>query len=136
MMFNKDLILLILEGKKTMTSRDKALYVEGDITNLMANKDYSKETGLYIRITKVYQKTLEDFTSTEAHKEGFQTLGEFHRYWIENIEPWNPKKTVWVHEFETIRKDKPEPETKQELFYGNTQYEKEQLLDEDDSDDL
>jgi uncharacterized protein YqfB (UPF0267 family) len=35
MMFNKVLIDLILQGKKTMTSRDK-LYEVGEVTNLMA----------------------------------------------------------------------------------------------------
>jgi hypothetical protein len=34
MLFTKDLIEKILEGKKTMTSRSKRLYNVGDITNL------------------------------------------------------------------------------------------------------
>jgi uncharacterized protein YqfB (UPF0267 family) len=65
MMFKKDLIDLILAGKKTLTSRDKKLYEVGEVTNLMANKDYSKISGKYIKITKVYQKALGTFTDIE-----------------------------------------------------------------------
>lgn len=50
MMFTTFLINLILEGKKTMTSRDKPLNEVGDVTNLMANRDYSKISGKYINI--------------------------------------------------------------------------------------
>jgi len=99
-MFKKYLIDLILAGKKTMTSRSKQLYKAGDVTNLMANRDYSKETGKYIKITKVYQKALANFTNVDAHKEGFQNLQSFQQYWIKHIDPWNPIQVVWVHEFE------------------------------------
>lgn len=99
MMFKKDLIDLILAGKKTMTSRDKKLYEVGKVTNLMANKDYSKISGKYIKITRVYQKALGKFTDLEAQKEGFKNLEEFRRYWEKNIGVWNPKQKVWIHEF-------------------------------------
>ena len=74
MMFKKDLIDLILTGKKTMTSRDKKLYEVGEVTNLMANKDYSKISGKYIKIVKVYQKALGKFSDIDAQKEGFEQL--------------------------------------------------------------
>ena len=104
MMFNKDLIDLILAGKKTMTSREKRQFREGDITNLMANKDYSKISGKYIKITKVYQKPLNEFTDPDANKEGFDNLSEFKQYWEDNIGEWNNSITVWVHEFQLITK--------------------------------
>jgi len=105
MLFKKYLIDLILAGKKTMTSRSKPLYKPGDITNLMANKDYSKTSGKYIQITEVYQKTLADFTNLDAQKEGFQNLQSFQQYWIKNIGPWNPQTKVWVHQFEVVLKE-------------------------------
>jgi hypothetical protein len=100
MMFKKDLIDLILAGKKTMTSRDKKLYEVGEITNLMANKDYSKISRKCIKITKVYQKALGTFTDIEAQKEGFKDLADFIAYWKKNIGVWNSNKVVWIHEFE------------------------------------
>jgi hypothetical protein len=105
MMFNKDPIDKILAGKKTMTSRDKKLYDVGETTNLMANRDYSKLSGKYIKFTKVYQKKLGDFTGVDANKEGFNSLNEFIDYWNRNLEPknsWNPNIVVWVHEFAVI----------------------------------
>jgi hypothetical protein len=98
-MLKKDLIGLILAGKKTMTSRDKKLYDVGEITNLMANKDYSKISGKYIKITKVYQKALGTFTDIEAQKEGFKNLDGFIAYWKKNIGVWNSNKVIWIHEF-------------------------------------
>lgn len=68
MLFKKDLINLILEGKKTMTSRDKPLNKVGNATNLMANRDYSKISVKYIKITKVYKKALKEFTDSDANK--------------------------------------------------------------------
>jgi hypothetical protein len=95
-MFKKDLIDLILAGKKTMTSRDKKLCDVGEITNLMANKDYSKIAGKYIKITKVYQKALGTFTDIEAQKEGFKNLADFIAYWKKNIGVWNSNKVIWI----------------------------------------
>jgi hypothetical protein len=102
MMFKKDLIHKILTGSKTMTSRSKPLYKEGKVTNLMANKDYSKLTGKHIRITKVYQKELNKFIDEDSRKEGFNSLSEFKSYWENNIGPWAPNTIVWVHEFELV----------------------------------
>ncbi len=72
MMFNKILIDLILQGKKTMTSRDKPQYEVGEVTNLMANRDYSKTSGKYIKITKVYQKSLAEFSDIDAKQRRIQ----------------------------------------------------------------
>ncbi len=101
-MFKKYLIDSILEGKKTMTSRSKQLYSIGDVTNLMANKDYSKNSGKYIKITKVNQKAIGKFSDIDAKKEGFNNLVEFKKYWEKNIGAWIPTKRVCVHEFEVV----------------------------------
>jgi hypothetical protein len=66
----------------------------------MASKDYSKVTGKYIKITRVYEKILGKFTDEDAMKEGFENLFEFKRYWEKNIVFWTPRTVVWVHEFD------------------------------------
>ena len=104
MMLKKYLIDLILEGRKSITSRAKQLYKPGDITNLMANRDYSKITGKYLKITKVYQKSLGDFTYSDAQKEGFDNLQSFKDSWTKNIGVWSNDIVVWVHEFEVFEK--------------------------------
>ena len=88
-----------------MTSRQKKLCEVGDVTNLMANKDYSKLTGKYLRITKVYRKFLGEFTVDNSLKEGFSSLGEFKAYWEKNIGPWDPTQLLWIHEFEIELKE-------------------------------
>ena len=66
----------------------------------MANKDYSKISGKYIKITEVYQKALGTFTDIEAQKEGFRNLADFIAYWKKkNIGVWDSSKVVWMHEF-------------------------------------
>jgi hypothetical protein len=102
MLFKKDLIDLIFKGKKSMTSRDKPLNKVGEVTNLMANRDYSKISGKSIKITKVYEKALSEFTDSDANKDGFENLTEFKRYWKKNIGDWTPSTVVWEHEFEIV----------------------------------
>jgi hypothetical protein len=107
-MFKKVFIEKIMQGKKTMTSRSEPRYKAGEVTNLMANKDYSKISGKSIKITAVYPKTLGTFTDNEAKKEGFENLAEFKAYWEKNrkkLGEWTPNKEVWVHEFELVTKD-------------------------------
>ena len=107
MLFKKELIDKILKGKKTMTSRRKKLCEEGDVTNLMANKDFSKITGKYLKITRVYQKILGKFSDEDSKREGFENLYELKRYWEKNIGFWTPSTVVWVHEFEILNIPKP-----------------------------
>lgn len=105
MLFKKDLIDLILAGKKTITSRQKKLCKVDDVTNMMANRDYSKITGKYLQITKVYRKFLGEFSVEDAYKEGFEGLGEFRSYWEKNIGVWDPTQLLWVHEFGILLKE-------------------------------
>jgi hypothetical protein len=56
MMFNKILIDLILQAKKTRTSRDKPQYEVGEVTKLMANIDYSKSLENTLRYRRSIQR--------------------------------------------------------------------------------
>ncbi len=105
MLFNKELIDKVLDVKKTMTSRCKQICEVREVTNLMANRDFSKISGKYIKITAVYQKALGEFTDGDGKKEGFENLVEFKAYLKKNskkLGEWNPDKVVWVHEFEVL----------------------------------
>ena len=76
MMFNRDMIEKILSGKKTSTIRSKIQYETGDITNLMANKNFSKITGKNIEITRVYPIKLGKIDDAIAQKDGFKDVDE------------------------------------------------------------
>jgi len=97
MMFDNYLIDQILVGRKTQTSRTKR-YEVGRIENLMSNYNYSKLTGNFIKITKVYQKRLGAFTNQDAKKEGFSDLQEFIDYVNKQGKKlgfsWNPNQVV------------------------------------------
>jgi len=55
----------------------------------------------------MYKQRLGDISPDEVRKEGFNTLDEFKKEWIEIYGEWNPDKDVWVVEFEAV-KDKSE----------------------------
>jgi len=105
MLFSKELINLILAGKKTMTSRDKPQFQVGDLTILMANKDYSKISGKCIKFTKIYSKLIGAFNEKDAHKEGFATLVDLKEYWKKNVGQWKDETIIYIHEFELIDYD-------------------------------
>ena len=105
MMINKDLIKKILVGKKTWTCGDKPISKVGRKENLMANKDYSKISGKYLSMKRIFPKTLGSFTDKEAQKEGFQDLADFRNYWNKHekkLGQWENERKVWVHEFEVV----------------------------------
>jgi len=71
----------------------------------MANRDYSKRTGKYIKITNVYPLKLRDINDSIAQKDGFNNAKELKEFWVKKLSSWNPSPVVYVHEFDAIEKD-------------------------------
>jgi len=99
MMFKRELLDLVVAGKKTQTRRlhknplkEKQKYV--------IKKNWYENTEHYIRITKVYPQKLCDVSEEEARKEGFSSLEEFRDAWIRINGSWEPEMIVTVYEFE------------------------------------
>ena len=99
MMFKKDLLEMVLSGRKTQTRRrhknplkEKQKYV--------VKKNWYNNTEYYIRITRVYPQKLGDVSEEEAHKEGFSGLDKFRDAWIRINGSWDPDMVVTVYEFE------------------------------------
>ena len=99
MMFKKDLLDMVLSGRKTQTRRlhKHALKVG---RTYKVNKNYFETTGEYIRITKVFPQKLINITQEEIIKEGFSNLEEFREAWIRINGNWDPNMVVTVYEFE------------------------------------
>jgi len=98
-MFKKDLLDLVLSGRKTQTRRrHKNPLKEGRIYAVKRN--WLEATGEYIRITKVYPQKLGDVSEEEAIKEGFSGLDKFREAWIRINGNWDPEMEVTVYEFE------------------------------------
>jgi len=99
MMFKRELLDLVISGKKTQTRRrhknplkEKQKYV--------IKRNWYKNTEQYIQITKVYPQKLGDVSEEEAKKEGFSSLDEFRDAWIRINGSWDPEMVVTVYEFE------------------------------------
>jgi len=99
MMFKRELLDLVISGKKTQTRRlHRRVLREGRIYAL--KRSWIESTGDYIKITKVTHQKLGDVSEEEAHKEGFSGLEEFRNAWISINGRWEPEMIVTVYEFE------------------------------------
>ena len=99
MMFKRELLDLVIQGKKTQTRRrHKNLLKEKQ--KYVIKKNWYKNTEHYIRITKVYSQKLGDVSEEEAHKEGFSSIEEFRDAWIKINGSWDSDIVVTVYEFE------------------------------------
>uniref|UniRef100_A0A6M3M9Q3 Putative ASCH domain-containing protein n=1 Tax=viral metagenome TaxID=1070528 RepID=A0A6M3M9Q3_9ZZZZ len=98
-MFKRNLLELVLSGLKTQTRRlHKHTLKEGQIYTL--KKNWYKNTGEYIKITRVAHQRLGDITKDEAEKEGFRSIEEFRQAWIRINGSWDPDMEVVVYDFE------------------------------------
>jgi hypothetical protein len=99
MMFKKDLLEMVLSGRKTQTRRlHKNLLKEKQ--KYVVKRNWYKNTEYYIQIKKVYPQKLGDVSEEEAIKEGFSGLDKFREAWIRINGSWNPEMVVTVYEFE------------------------------------
>lgn len=99
MMFKKELLDLVLSGRKTQTRRlHSRLLRVGHIYAIQVSRVES--TGYYIKITNVYQQRLGDVSEDEAAKEGFDNLEEFKETWIRISGSWDSEMKVVVYDFE------------------------------------
>ena len=102
MIFKKDLLEMVLSGRKTQTRRrHKNPLRKGSIYAVKRN--WLETTGEYIRITKVYPQKLSDVSEEEARKEGFSGLDKFRDAWIRINGSWDPDMVVTVYEFELAK---------------------------------
>ncbi|MCD6479840.1 ASCH domain-containing protein [Candidatus Bathyarchaeota archaeon] len=52
-----------------------------------------------VRILNIYPQRLGDVTEEDAHREGFQSLGEFRKAWLDIYHSWDDEQQIWVIEF-------------------------------------
>ena len=98
-MFNKDLLEMVLSGRKTQTRR-RHKHLLKEKQKYVVKRNWYKNTEYYIQIKKVYPQKLGDVSEEEAIKEGFSGLDEFRDVWIRINGSWDPEMVVTVYEFE------------------------------------
>ena len=98
--FRKDLIKLILEGKKTVTRRRRRYKLKAGDVVAVKRSYFTKDVECYIRVTRVYFQKLKEMTDDDARKEGISDLNEFKKLWAEIYGYWDEEEEVEVIEFE------------------------------------
>ena len=98
MMFKKQHINMILEGLKTQTRRKgKMRYSVGKVYGIRCRLyDRSKH---FILITRRFRERLGNISEADAQKEGYGSIANFKKVWIEINGSWNPKEIVTAYEF-------------------------------------
>lgn len=97
-LFKKEHIEKILNGEKTQTRRTgKRQYRVGRRYRLQ--RSWFEWTDIKILITRRFRQKLGEISPEDVKKEGYNTLEEFRRAWIEINGNWNPEQVVNVYEF-------------------------------------
>jgi hypothetical protein len=102
-LFKKDLIALILSDQKTQTRRIHKHGWEVGRTYKIKKCYYDKGQGA-ILITRKFKQQLSKISEEDAEKEGFATLEEFKKRWMEINGSWNPEQIVIAYEFQLVKK--------------------------------
>jgi hypothetical protein len=91
--FRSDMIGLILEGKKTCTTRTRKYGREGDTFSIGSN--------VFV-ITEVKKMRLIDIVNTLYEEEGFTSPVEFKEYLSKVGIPMDEYAILWVHKFKRM----------------------------------
>ena len=110
MIFTKQNLELIREGKKTETRRIwKKPHVKVGKNYQCRTSRYAKtpEDSPYIKITAMRKERLGEITEDAVRKEGFKPDGtqleKFWALWVKLHGSWNPDQEVYVVDFEVVK---------------------------------
>ena len=106
MIFQPELVELILAGRKTQTRRLAGI----NDCRYQVGRDYAVQPGrgkkgvARVLVTAVRRETEGDISLADARAEGFKNRTEFRRYWTALYgRPSVPGRRVWVISFELVR---------------------------------
>ena len=102
-LFKRDLLVLILSGRKTQTHRTHSY--EWRVGRCYAIRDrwFDKSKG-HIIITRKFKQQLGDISQADVKKEGYDSLEEFKQIWKDINGSWNPEQIVTAYEFKLYSK--------------------------------
>jgi hypothetical protein len=99
--FTRKHLQKILEGQKTQTRRThKYGWQVGRVYGLRDRWFQKAEN--HILITRKFRQKLGAISIEDVQKEGYRTLEEFKRAWIEINRSWDPDKVIIVYEFRLV----------------------------------
>ncbi len=99
--FRLDHSKMVLSGKKTQTSRFRLNGIrEGDTVQAnIFEPDFAK-----LKIQKIENKKLSEFTEKDAEREGDYTLEEFKKIWESIHGKWEPEAEVNIVHFKVLKR--------------------------------
>ena len=109
MIFTKQNLELIREGKKTETRRIwKKPHVKVGKTDQCRTSRYAKtpEDSPYIKITAMRKERLGEITPEAAKREGMDSglkVFQFRELWVKLHGLWDPDQEVYVIDFEVVK---------------------------------
>ena len=109
MIFTKENIELIRQGKKTETRRIwKKPHVKVGKTYQCRTSRYAKtpEDSPYIKITAMRKERLGEITPEAAKREGMDSglkVFQFRELWVKLHGLWDPDQEVYVIDFEVVK---------------------------------
>jgi len=98
-LFKRRHIHKIHERQKTQTRRTHKRTWKVGRTYAIRDRWFGKPQG-HIHITHRFEQKLGEISLEDIKKEGFSSLEEFRKAWIEINGNWDPEQTVTVYEFE------------------------------------
>lgn len=95
---------MILNGTKTATRRvwKKPMVKVGGIYKAklkMLDKKYFAK----IKVIKLFKQELGEMNETDARKEGYKNIMDFHETWVKINGTWHDNQEVYVIEFEVVK---------------------------------
>jgi len=103
MLFKRHHIKKILQGRKTQTRRTSRRKYKIGRYYAIRDTYFGKPQG-HIIITRRFQQKLGEISPEDVKKEGFNSLEEFRKAWIEINASWDPEQIVTVYEFAYVEK--------------------------------
>ena len=102
-LFKRRHIRKIREGQKTQTRRThKRTWKEGR-TYAIRDNWFGNPLG-HIKIIRKFQQKLGEISPEDVKKEGYNSLEEFRKAWIEINGSWTPEQIVTIYEFEYVKR--------------------------------
>ena len=103
MLFKRHHIKKILQGRKTQTRRTSQRKYKVGRYYAIRDRLFGKPQG-HIIITRRFQQKLGEISPEDLKKEGFNSLEDFRKAWIEINASWDPEQIVTVYEFAYVEK--------------------------------
>jgi hypothetical protein len=97
-LFKRRDLIAVREHRKTQTRRVHRHEWKLGRRYALRDKWFDKPKG-YILITRKFQQRLDDISQEDIKKEGFESMEDFQKWWIEINGEWNPDQIVIVYEF-------------------------------------